>query len=184
MMKKIMMILCLMSMVLVAQAQGEATFSVSVTMDSILLGNKFRVTFTLENGAGEDFQPPAFPDFQVWSGPNMSSSYSMINGTVSQSVSYTFLLEPKDIGNYYIEPASVKVGGDILETMPIEVMVVPNPEGIIQKEESAQSNPFGNFELRFDNMIPEEWMRAPTPRRDTLPSKPQKKKKKRKIYKL
>ena len=173
-------------------AQEDTRFTASVTMDSILYGNKFKVTFTLENGQGQAFQAPVFPDFHVMSGPNTSSSFSMMNGTVSQSISYTYWLEPKDIGNYYIEPASIEVEGDILETQPIEVMVVPNPDGIIQKEENNSMNPFGNFEFRMDNLFPQDFftpqMPAPkqriTPEEEGATPKPKTKKKKRKTYKL
>ncbi|MEN0003758.1 MAG: BatD family protein [Bacteroidota bacterium] len=173
-------------------AQEDSRFTASVTMDSILYGNKFKVTFTLENGQGNAFEAPIFPDFHVVSGPNTSSSFSMMNGTVSQSISYTYLLEPKDIGNYYIEPASIQVDGTTLETAPIEVMVVPNPDGIIQREERSNDmmSPFGNFEFRMDNMLPEEFFapRTPAPKQEATPDgetpKTKKKKKKRKTYKL
>lgn len=125
-------LLLLIGMTTYLQAQEEARFTVEVSTDSILFGNYFKVTFTLENAGGGEFSAPDFSMFNVVSGPNQASSMSIVNGQISQSVSYTYYLEPKDLGNYYILPASVMIEDQVLETQPIEVMVVPNPEGIKQ----------------------------------------------------
>lgn len=124
----------------------EATFTVNVNNDSILLGNRFSVTFSLQNGQGEDFFFPEFAGFIKVGGPNMSSKMNIINGAVNQSVQYTYFLEAHEIGDYYIEPASVKVGDNYLETPPLLVSVFPNPEGIIQSPSTPArpSSPFDN----------------------------------------
>ena len=124
----------------------EATFTVSVNNDSILLGNRFSVTFSLNNGQGEDFFFPEFTDFVKVGGPNMSSQMNIMNGAVSQSVQYTYFLEAHEVGDYYIEPASVKVVDRYLETPPFLVRVFPNPEGIIQSPStpSGRNSPFGD----------------------------------------
>ena len=179
-------------------AQENARFSVKVSMDSILYGNYFQVIFTLENAKGEGFQAPAFEDFHVKSGPNMSSSFSMINGEVTQSASYTYYLEPKDIGNYYIQPASIAVGEALLETDPLEILVVPNPEGIKQAQprEESMSNFFRGFggermpsmqDFQFEFSDPNSISPAPEsldPSQKQKQEKAKKKKKKRKIYKI
>ncbi|WP_367392107.1 BatD family protein [Lewinella sp. LCG006] len=123
----------------------EAAFTVNVNNDSILLGNRFSVTFSLQNGQGEDFFFPEFNGFVKVGGPNMSSQMNIINGAVKQSVQYTYFLEAHEVGDYYIEPASVKVGDSYLETPPLLVRVFPNPEGIIQSPPTpARSySPFG-----------------------------------------
>lgn len=155
----------------VLSAQNEARFVASVSTDSVLLGNYFEVKFSVENGQGEQFEPPAFTDFMVVAGPNMSSSYSMINGKVKQELSYTYFLEPKDVGVFYIGPASIKIDGKTLESQPIEILAVPNPDGIKQK--NAVVNPWQqNWEL-FD-----------TPKIEEAPKKAAEPKKKRKVYRL
>ena len=160
-------------------AQEGATFKVEVSTDSVLLGNYIEVTFTLENANMEDFQAPTFEGFQIISGPNQSSSFSMVNGKVSQQASYSYYLEPKDIGNYYIPPASVSTGEQVLETMPIEIMVVPNPDGIIQQPKSKR-NSFGNDFFDRNDLFSRDFFG--TPPSQQAPRK--KAKKKRKTYKL
>lgn len=145
----------------------DAKFSVTVSSDSILLGNYLQVSFLLENANGSDFSPPTFENFAVVSGPNTSSSMSIINGEVSQSISYTYYLEPSDIGSYYITPASISTEEKVLETEPVEIQVLPNPDGVIQRPQAKQRR-------RMDFFRP-----PATPQPPAAP-----KKKKRKIYKL
>lgn len=150
-------------------AQKTPTFTIEVSTDSILLGNVFKVKFTLENAQGVDFAPPTFTGFNVVGGPSMSSSMSIVNGKVTQQASYTYYLEPKDIGNYYIEPASITVDGAVLETEPLQVLVVPNPDGVQQQVEPQEFN-FHRFRS-FPDL-------------EEQPRQPKKAEKKRKIYKL
>ncbi len=143
-----------------ASLAQEANFSVEISSDSVLMGHHLKVTFAIENGKANDFSAPEFEGFSVVSGPNMSSSFSMINGDVSQSVSYTYYLTPIEIGNYYIAPASVEVEDKILETQPLEVLVLPNPEGIQQgpmQEGSRRMDLFKDFPpFRDDTPLPAE----------------------------
>lgn len=122
--------------------QDEVRFTVEVSTDSLLMGNALQVRFILENGQGQDFQAPYFEGFKVVSGPNYSSSMSIVNGRTTQRLTYTFHLVPEDIGNYYIEPASIKIGEKYLETAPMEVIVFPNPDGIQQDLPPAQQHMF------------------------------------------
>lgn len=124
----------------------SATFTINVSNDSVLLGNMIAVTFSLENISGDELEFPNFEGFSKVSGPNTSSSMSIMNGEVKQSMSYTFYLEPQNVGDAYIEPASVKTKDGYLETMPYLIKVYPNPDGIIQKPNtmSRQLNMFGD----------------------------------------
>lgn len=117
------------------QAQNEApSFSVRLSTDSVLMGNYFQVQFILENGNGTDFQAPEFDEsFHVVSGPAYSNFTSIVNGELSQKMTISYYLEPRQEGLYYIGPASIRVGNEMLETEPVEVLVVPNPDGIKQQ---------------------------------------------------
>lgn len=161
-------------------AQEDAVFRVEISSDSILMGNRFKVSFSLESTSGGDFQPPHFEGFDIVSGPNYSSNISMINGKVSQKIAYTYYLRPRDIGNYYIEPASIAVGQEVLETAPVPVTVVPNPDGVVEEPEEERAMPgfdWGDF-----------WEMPAFPRHFGQPGEPapqpEQKKRKRKTYKI
>ena len=128
-------------------AQQQPAFTVQVSNDSVLLGNQISVVFSLKNGQGEDFVFPTFEGFTLLAGPNTSTQMSIVNGAMSQRANYTFFLEPQEVGAYYLEPASVKVGDTYLETDPLLVQVYPNPAGIIQSAPAptdGTSSPWGN----------------------------------------
>lgn len=144
----------------------EAKFTIDVSIDSLLLGNATKVSFTLEGAKGSNFTPPDFSGFQIVAGPSQSSSISMINGVVNQQLSYIYYLSAEEIGNFYIAPASIETEEGILETEPVSIIVVPNPDNIQQKGKTpARERGFFDF-----------------------PSSPEKKekkpKKKRRIYRI
>lgn len=160
-MKKVIYTCCALFFTIVASAQAPK-FSVEVSGDTILLGNYFELKFSIENASSNQFEPPSLGEFHLIGGPNTSTSMSIVNGEVSQSSSYTYYLEPKDIGSFTIPPAYVTVGEEqVLETPPIDIMVSPNPDGIIQR-------PHGPGK-RFDQLFNQP------PKAPSKPKRPRKK---------
>ncbi len=146
----------------------DAVFSAKVNMDSVLIGNYIEVTFKVENVSNAKIEAPNFRGFKVVGGPNYSSSMQVINGDMTQSVSNTYWLEPTEVGQYFIEPASVSNGEELLETPPIEINVYHNPDNIVQNAPQQQQDDF--------------WFSWPD--RKATPKKKKKVKKKRKTYRL
>lgn len=145
----------------------EPVFKVTMNLDSVLLGNRFELSFTLENAQATNFQAPSFEGFHLLGGPSQSSNFSMINGAVTQSITYSYILEPKDIGNFYILEASIDADGTSLYTLPLEVVVLPNPDGLIQENRPQQRS--------FDFFGQPEFK---------APKQKKKPKKKRKVYRI
>lgn len=148
--------LFLMLFIFQAQANGAINnpeFSVNVSKSEVLLGNYIEVTFTLKNASGKNFEAPKFADFDLVSGPNQSSSFSMMNGVTTQSLAYTYFLKPKEVGNFYIPPAFIQVDETTLETQPIEIMVLDNPDGIIEKPQRQNSNRMEMFQFPSDDFF-------------------------------
>jgi len=175
-MKKIFLLIVCLSITLIGWGQ-EASFTVSVQFDTLLLGNQLQVSFKLENGNSQNFTPPVFEDFILVAGPNMSSSMMMTNGTVSQSITYSYFLEAKEVGAFFIPPAKIETAEGDLFTEPLEVIVLPNPDGTIQK--TPQNNRSLNWGWDTD------FFRMPELRMPEMPKeKATPKKKKRKTYKL
>jgi len=173
-------LICLAMMT--ASGQENVRFSVEVSTDSVLFGNYFQVQFTLENASGSDFRPPAFDEFEVMNGPNMSSSFNMSNGKITQSVTYTYYLKPREVGNYYIHPASIRAGNKIIETDAREVLVVPNPDGVIQNPEPRKKQSMGmdDWFKGFDALPFPDWfdrLEMPVPPKEERVAPPKSKKK-------
>src|SRR4051812_2426632 len=67
-------------------------FTASCSGNTANVGDQIEVTFELQ-GAGGNFQAPSFAGFNVLMGPAQSSQMQFINGTVTQSVSYTYVIQ-------------------------------------------------------------------------------------------
>jgi len=107
------------------------------------LNDRFQVTFSVE---GSDinsitaFQPPAMNDFLILSGPNQSQSMQIINGAVSGSRSFSYILQPKSLGKFTIPPATIMYAGKQLRSNSLTIEVTKGtPQPKTQKEESGIS---------------------------------------------
>lgn len=150
--------------------ENETSWEAIVSTESLLMGNRMKVTFKLKNGDGRNFQAPTFNGFQIMSGPNQSTAMTIINGNMSRESSYSYYLAPVEEGTFYIEPAAIEVDGVALETLPIEILVMPNPDGIEQEIEEADEDRL-------------QWNQLPWSKPEA-PGKKKNGKKKRRIYKI
>jgi len=143
-MKKISLALTFFVLVLhLAHAQKQVRFVAEASTDSVLMGHYFELSFLLENGNARNFSLPELdPSMEIVSGPNTSSSFSMVNGESSQKMRYSLVIRPAQEGTFTIPPASAEVEGKKMETAPIQIYVGPNPEGIPQPQPSRQSDVF------------------------------------------
>ena len=93
----------------------------------VAVGEAFRIEFSL-NAKPEDFTAPSFEGFDVLAGPTTSQgqSVSIVNGKVSQSVSfsYTYVLQARSAGTFTIPAARVKAKGKEYTTQPVPIEVV------------------------------------------------------------
>lgn len=119
------------------------SLNVSVSNDTVLLGNQIRLTYDLENLDAE-IQNPYLENCRVM-GPSVSSQYQNINGEVSQKKSYTYFLTPLTDGQLIIEGITIESGEDTINSDPIEITVLPNPDGIIEEEPEMNNGGFQNF---------------------------------------
>ncbi|MEM9548949.1 MAG: BatD family protein [Bacteroidota bacterium] len=163
----ILLAICLNMGIVFGQEDG---FYLEVSSDTVLAGNMLQVSFVANNISGQ-FESPNLDKLNVVSGPNSSSSFSMVNGAVTQRASYSYNIYLEEIGEVFIPPAYLETEEGTLETEPMSVVVLPNPEGIIEQPPSQS----GIFEFSFPN-------RPYEPREKKGDSKT--KKKKRKIKRI
>ena len=101
----------------------KGSLSVKVDKDTIYQDEVVKVEFLLDNLAG-NFLAPDFSGFRIVSGPNTSSSYSMINGHVSQKKSFSYVLVPQSAGDLLIGRAVVESEDGNLVNDPVELHVL------------------------------------------------------------
>ena len=117
----ISLFICLLSIPLVAQ---EATLKAKVSKNKLGVNQRLRIEFSVDKQGGDNFSPPNFANFKVVGGPSQSVSQSWINGKVTFSQSYTYIIQPKRKGAFSIASASIKVGGKFIKSEPVKIIVL------------------------------------------------------------
>ncbi|MEP7168421.1 MAG: BatD family protein, partial [Bacteroidota bacterium] len=128
--------------------------SLSATIDKnpVTAGEQFQVTFSL-NASGSNFQGPSFSDFFVLSGPNLSTSMNIINGSVSQSQSFTYYLQAKSDGTFKIGSASVNCNGKKLESPPFTITVTKGGSPSQGQQQQKQQGNDGSGNLSSNDVF-------------------------------
>ena len=134
----IVALLCLFTAVASAQ---DASFIASADRTQAAVGDQIEVTFTLNGSSGaKNFRAPAFRDFDVASGPNQSTNMQFINGAMSSSVSYGYVIVPRAEGKFTIGPAAIEYNGKRLQTQPITVTVTKGAPPQQQRSQQGSAN--------------------------------------------
>jgi hypothetical protein len=100
----------------------EPSLTATLSESNVAVGDQFEISFSL-NTNGRNFQTPAFSDFQVLSGPNQSTSMQFVNGQMTQSVVFSFILLAKKEDTFKIGPAIVDVGGKKMQSNIVTIKV-------------------------------------------------------------
>lgn len=121
-----MKILALLFLAGLAAAEDIA-FEASVDKSPVGLGDQFTLSLTLRNAGmsgGRNLQPPDLGKFHLMSGPSQSTNMQIINGVVSSAVTYSYVLQPKEMGKFTIGSASIEAEGKTYKTAPVSLEVV------------------------------------------------------------
>lgn len=104
----------------------------------VQVGQRFRVTWEL-NASGSEFVAPEITDFRVLGGPNQSTSMQYINGSMSQSISFSYILQAKEEGEFIIGAAKIKSNGKTVSSNEVTINVIKG-----QVSASSQNKSSGN----------------------------------------
>jgi hypothetical protein len=83
----------------------------------------FDIGYVIENMQGSNPTFPKFTGFEVESGPSISNSTSIINGSKTSSQGYYFSLVASSPGDYVIGSASIMVDGKVIKSAPCSIHV-------------------------------------------------------------
>lgn len=128
---------------------AQNSFTASINKNKVGINEQFSLTFTV-NASSKNFTPPNLSNFIVLSGPNTSSSTTIINGKISKENSFTYYLRAKKIGIFTITSASIFVDGKKLRSNNITVQVLkssPKPKNSNSPEAIARENVFLSLDL-------------------------------------
>lgn len=99
------------------------SFRAVVSKAQVQEGETFQVFFELENMPEGELSYPSLEDFRILGGPNRSQQVRIVNNQVSQSVSWSFHLQPKKKGTFTIGPAAYKTASKTFRSEPIKIAV-------------------------------------------------------------
>ena len=150
-MKRIILTLLLFISVIGNVLADDVTFVASAPK-SVVLGQRFRLTYTVNTTDAKEPVIADMPDFDILSGPNISTqqSYSSVNGktTSSVSVTFTYILLPKSEGEFTIQPAKINAKGKEITSNSLSIKVLPEDRAssAVQNGDSRQhSNTSANI---------------------------------------
>lgn len=125
---KILLIALMLFSAFVTRAAEPVRFTASAP-STVIVDKPFQLVYTV-NATGKDLKVPEFANFEVLAGPfeSRSSSYQIINGKTSSSlsVSYTFTLQGLKTGTYSVPPASITVDGQKHSSNGLSIKVLPD----------------------------------------------------------
>ncbi len=128
-----------------------ATFEARVNATRIGLNDQLQLTITLADASPKgDIEMPPLTNLAVVAGPSVSTQISFVNGAISQSRSYSFVLRPTAVGQAVIGAARVELADGERRTAPITIEVVegsvlPRHPPADPFEEMLRRDPFEGF---------------------------------------
>lgn len=113
-----------------ARSQEEDRIQVTVDRSQVALGNQLYLTIRIEGSPDEPPRLPELPDFRVLS-RGQRRDMQIVNGRVSNSTSYNYLLIPTRAGTFDIGPATALIDGTEVRSrsFTIQVTGAEEPDG-------------------------------------------------------
>lgn len=117
----------------------NSAFAQDVKIQSYTSGTQItldqRFEFSIKvSGKTQSLPDPSFPDlsaFYILSGPNQSSNYQYVNGKLSASKTYTYILKAREIGTFTLPAVNLQYKGQSQSTKAINIKVLkaaPQPK--------------------------------------------------------
>ncbi len=135
-----MRILCL-AVALIAlsfSAYANVDFTAVVSPNPVVVGQNFQVSFRISNGSARSVDPPSFDDFAFVNGPQVSQSTQILNGRMSSTQEFIYVLRAKREGAFSIGPASTTIDGKKYRTKPVTVKVIAKSQQQLAREQALQ----------------------------------------------
>jgi oxygen tolerance protein BatD len=130
---------------LLTASAARADFTLRSEVDAKRIGvqDQLQLTITLEGGGAPDEVPlPALVNLELVAGPYSSSQISIVNGSMSQSRTLTYVLQPRAVGK--AEVGAVHAGGQTAPAIAIEVVQGQAKPRERQRQDPFARDPFGD----------------------------------------
>ena len=120
----ILIFLMLATHVVLAQIE----FKTVVSKHKLGVNQRLKISFIINKQGADDFKPPSFSNFKIVGGPSSSVNQSWVNGKASYSQAYIYIIQPKKIGKFTIEPGKIAYNGKIVTSNSVKITVTKEVE--------------------------------------------------------
>ena len=107
-------------------AQKDIRLEATVTKRDMTLYDRFSYKLAIYGETQinvRDLEILNFGDFKIVGGPSQSTNFQFINGEISSSATFTWVLAPKKEGSFTIKPASIEYRGKTYRSNAIKINV-------------------------------------------------------------
>src|SRR3989338_2376010 len=108
-----------------AAAAQDVAFNAAVDKNPVAADEQCTLEFTVttSGATARNFKAPDLSKFLILSGPNQSTSMQIINGAVSSSQTYSYVIQARGEGKFSIGSAAIEVSGNQYKSNSIELTV-------------------------------------------------------------
>jgi len=123
----------------------DLTISADVDKKEVTLDEQMALTITVSGNVSNIPQPyiPGLNGFTAYSS-GRSQNISIINGQISSSVTFTYILVPNNTGDYMLGPFNINYKGKTYSADPVNIKVLPRnsqPSAPSQQQNAQPSDP-------------------------------------------
>ena len=113
--------------------------------NQVEVGQRFQITWSLDAN-GSSFTAPEITGLRVLGGPNQSTSMQYVNGSMTQSITFSYVVLAEKEGEFKIGPAKIKAGGNIITSNELKVKVLKgnSPQANGGNSQGATQNASGD----------------------------------------
>jgi hypothetical protein len=117
-------VMLLLLAVIPGPAQGQSPLTATVDRTALSTDDTVVLTVTVD-AEGANIASPTLPDLPSFNivGSSQSSQISIVNGSVSTQIIFSYRLQPLETGQLVIDPIEMSLNGQTYRTEPISVQV-------------------------------------------------------------
>jgi hypothetical protein len=132
------------------------SFDASVDRTEVGVGEQITLTVSVSGDVKSIPEPdlPSLDEFSVYSA-GRSQNFTYVNGRLSASVTFNYVLVPRKAGELTIGPASIKLDGKTYQTSPIQITVASQGEAPAAATPSGQDEKTVKQQLRGKDIFME-----------------------------
>ncbi|MEO8168101.1 MAG: BatD family protein, partial [bacterium] len=155
-MRRVQSVLFVIAFIAVRGLAQDASFVATLDKNPVSVNDQFTLSFTLQNagsGGGKNLKLPNLDNFRIMMGPSTTSNMQYINGVVSSSFTYSYVLQPKSVGKFTIGAASIEIGG---KTYSSPALTIEVSKSTVQsnKQQQQQGGVSGDVEAQLaENLL-------------------------------